>query len=128
MFKFNMNQTVKVKLTEYGLEIHKKDWESFWLHGGPARAKIAAYNPPKEDEDGYSTWQLWSLMQLYGEHIGLGFNNLPFETDIILIVEQPVFENGFNFSTTKSQKWGFVENNVKTKSILFENVLLLRAD
>lgn len=30
---------------------------------------LAAYTPIKEDAHGWSTWQLWVLMQTFGPHI-----------------------------------------------------------
>lgn len=41
------------------------------------------YTPPKEDAEGWSEWQLWSLMQQLGNYIQLGDPNV-IETDIKL--------------------------------------------
>lgn len=63
---FNINYNVKVKLTKKGRSLAK------YL--------------PKEDDDGYTTWQLWVLMNEFGEHMIIGLD-VPFETNIILIPE-----------------------------------------
>jgi hypothetical protein len=70
---FNVNYTVKVKLTDHGREIHFWHWQSIMPH--------LPYMPPKEDEDGWSKWQLWDLMSQFGPHVGLGMK-LPFDAFI----------------------------------------------
>jgi hypothetical protein len=77
MTAFNINDKVRVKLTDYGREVLKSDHELFWKSVG----KTMEYRPPKEDENGWSTWQLWSLMHYLGEHMFLGSKNV-IETDI----------------------------------------------
>ena len=70
MKKFNINEHVKVKLTERGLEVYKKHYEKFGIKA-----------PAKEAKDGYYRFQLWELMQIFGGSVGAGVK-LPFETDI----------------------------------------------
>lgn len=73
----NINEEVRVKLTDLGREMHKK-------HHDELRARfpsIGEYRPPKEDEDGWHRIQLWCLMQDYGSAISIG-SNQPFETTI----------------------------------------------
>ena len=84
MKKFNVNAVVKVRLTEYGKEIHKKLWEDFWNSVG--KLDEFPYTPPKEDENGYCEFPLWDLMESFGNYMGVGCE-LPFET-IILIDEK----------------------------------------
>ena len=74
---FSMNQNVKVKLTTFGIEKLKEKHD-----------KIRAYAPglgefkiPGTDFNGYSTFQLWELMEDIGEYWGMG-KRLPFETTI----------------------------------------------
>lgn len=76
--KFNINDTVKVKLTEHGKKIHREDWDSVFGNNSNF-----TYTPPREDENGYSSWQMWELMRWFGNHCRIGFDN-PFETDILL--------------------------------------------
>jgi len=77
MTDFNINQKVRVKLTDYGHELLREDHESFWKSLG----KTTEYRAPKEDEDGWSTWQLWYLMSKLGKYIYMGNHNV-IETDI----------------------------------------------
>jgi hypothetical protein len=72
--KFNINDDVKVKLTPVGFEIHRKYWAPYTSND---------YIPPRVDDEGYSTFQLWDLMVIFGSHIHMWGNN-PFETEIIL--------------------------------------------
>jgi hypothetical protein len=48
MKSFNINETVKVRLTKYGKELHKQQWEDFWNSVG--RLKEFPYTPPIEDK------------------------------------------------------------------------------
>lgn len=67
---FNINDYVRVKLTERGFEILKKDAEEFRrLY---PTALLGAYVPPKVDAEGYSKFQLWHLMKEFGPHITMG--------------------------------------------------------
>ncbi len=74
--EFNVNNYVWVKLTADGRRWHR-DWH------GRHYGDILPYHPPEEDADGWSKWQLWSLMQDFGEGIHLG-GRVPFETTIRL--------------------------------------------
>ena len=76
--KFNINDTVKVKLTEKGKQIHREEWGRVFGNNSNF-----TYAPPREDENGYSSWQMWELMRWFGNHCRTGFDN-PFETDILL--------------------------------------------
>jgi len=83
--KFNVNDYVRVKLTEAGrlhiLQEHKALYDRLQLPAGD-------YSPlPKEDEEGWSTFQLWVLMSRFGSMIEVGVwgDNLPFETEIEIV-------------------------------------------
>jgi len=72
--KINMNDKVKVKLSEKGLRLLRLKFIDY-----PELFK--SYT--KVDENGYSEFQLWKLMSFFGEHIGNGCE-IPFETDILI--------------------------------------------
>ena len=78
MTEFNINDTVMVRLTEYGKTKHKERHQKFYKELGMNVEYIA----PKED-DGWSKWQLWDLMSEFGQDISLG-GRVPFETTIRL--------------------------------------------
>lgn len=81
MIKFNINQIVLVKLTDYGRMLRKRHHDEFvsTLKWGDT---FLPYKPIQEDENGYSKWQLWHLMQEFGYVLSNG-GTLPFETDIM---------------------------------------------
>lgn len=83
--KFNINHTVKVRLTDKGRQIHQDNF--YELFGGKPNA-IIPYRPPAEDKDGWSEWQLWHLMEEFGPHVGLG-GLTPFETEIDVAIFLP---------------------------------------
>lgn len=86
--RFNINHNVRVKLTEDGRALHRKNHDDLVAHALSLGAKQGwDYRAPKEDADGWSEWQLWILMQEFGPHITHGAK-LPFETTIE-IVETP---------------------------------------
>lgn len=73
--KFNINDNVRVKLTRHGRDILKSNHGDFHI-------------PKKEDADGWSSWQLWILVQEFGDPCrATEANNweLPFETDIEIV-------------------------------------------
>lgn len=73
--KLNINEEVLIKLTDKGRAIHRQ-WHENLIPG-------YTYTPPVENEHGYSVWQLWMVMQVFGKHLSNGFD-IPFETEIIL--------------------------------------------
>lgn len=75
--KFNINFDVRVKLTDLGRTIHKKNHEDLFA---PYGSKFP-YTPPIETLDGWSTWKLWDLMHEFGKHVYNGCKP-PFETEI----------------------------------------------
>lgn len=78
----NLNDTVRVRLTDHGREIHRADY-----HATPTRAFWFPYSPPREDADGWSDWLIWELMQLFGPHLSM-VGPLPFECDMLLPTTQ----------------------------------------
>ncbi len=68
---FNLNDYVRVKLTDKGREIYMQEFERFGIEVGP----------PREDADGWVSIQCWSLMQIFGSYLVMGCE-LPFSTDI----------------------------------------------
>ena len=81
--EFNLNDNVRVKLTPLGRKLHEEDHCKFWA--GVPTAKAPEYTPPKEDQAGWSTWQLWALMEAFGQHTHIGVEPC-FETTIELVV------------------------------------------
>lgn len=78
--KFNVNDCVKVKLTERGRSIlaSKRVNMQFLTN-----LKLPFFDY-KEDENGWSEWQLWDLMSIFGQYLYNGCD-IPFEMNIIII-------------------------------------------
>jgi len=75
----DINEVVRVKLTDIGRAAHAADHSIFCLSEG----RRIPYKPVEEDAQGYSEWQLWELMAAFGNHLGNGFD-LPFDQIIKL--------------------------------------------
>lgn len=80
--KFNINSEVKVKMKPMGHAIHRAAHMKLY-HDYPLNSK-PEYVPIKEDEEGWSTWQLWRLMNEFGEHLYNGAE-IPFEAEIEIV-------------------------------------------
>ena len=78
--KINLNDTVKVRLTQSAKDAHKKAHEDLWS------GYDIKYHAHQEDENGYSEHQLWCLIQDFGPYINLGSLS-PFEDNVILVRE-----------------------------------------
>ena len=79
---FNVNHEVMVKLTDYGRDKLRRDYDEMMA----AYPKLThEYSAPKEDNEGYSKWQLHSLMSRLGGFMLMG-GDLPFETEIKIII------------------------------------------
>lgn len=78
---FNVNSYVYVKLTQKGLDILKKEHEELMSFYGALAQRD--FLPPNTNSDGYSKFQLWSLMATFG---GDCFNGcvVPFETTFLI--------------------------------------------
>ena len=71
MDKINVNQIVRVKLTEFGVSVYK--------------LRYGGLNPVIESETGCTSFQLWTLMNIYGTHMQLAHpKGSPFEGDILI--------------------------------------------
>ena len=78
--EFNINYYVKVRLTDHGKALLRKQYEELIARF----PKISyEYIEPKIDKDGYTRFQLWDLMSRLGEYTSIV---LPpaFETNIII--------------------------------------------
>lgn len=80
MVRINLNETIKVKLTDYGKQIYYHRFDDInWKYG----REIIEPSFPKVDEEGYTTFQLWYFIELYGEHIGWAKANVIKPLEII---------------------------------------------
>lgn len=75
----NLNDTVYVQLTDHGRDIIKRQREAL-------NKKYPHFNlkTEKDEVNGWSSWQLHSLFQTFGDIIHVGGHN-PFNLDISLV-------------------------------------------
>lgn len=78
---FNINNYVKVKLTEEGKYIYYHHFDD--MNEGILKQGGKPLNPIEleYDNDGYVEFQLWHLMKIFGKHLFNGCR-VPFETVI----------------------------------------------
>ena len=75
---FNINNMVQIRMTQSGHQDYADHLASL---GAFSSAGLVDYHP--EDENGWSTWQLWEVMSVFGPHIDHGVEPV-FETTIII--------------------------------------------
>jgi hypothetical protein len=80
--EFNVNETVRVRLTDRGRDILRAYWAESTL---PGREPYS----PRISDDGWYDTQLWNVMHVFGPHVRLGFD-VPFDTTIELVVRPKV--------------------------------------
>ncbi|MDT2864681.1 hypothetical protein [Vagococcus carniphilus] len=79
--KFNINKSIKVKLTRHGIAVYKERYANIGLTDVTVNI----------DDEGYSKFQMHDLMSIFGSSMYMG-GNLPFQTEI-LIEESPKEES-----------------------------------
>ena len=83
--RINLNERIKVKLTDWGKEIYYHQYDKINQFAG---REICKPMFPKEDENGYTEFQLWFFMELYGEHIGMTQQNVIMPLEIVYRTEK----------------------------------------
>lgn len=83
--RINLNEPVKVKLTAWGKEIFYHKYDRVNKMAG---IEVCKPTYPKEDENGYTEFQLWRFMELYGEHIGMTLPNVIEPLEIVYESEE----------------------------------------
>ena len=68
MKTLNLNDIIKVKLTDAGMDIYYHHWDEFNARCGQ---EIIKPSYPIVDEDGFVKFQLWYFMEIYGRHMSL---------------------------------------------------------
>lgn len=79
--KHNLNDSIRVKLTDYGKSIYTARLETINHYYG---RRVIKDTKPTVDADGFSTFQLWDFMNTFGEYLYMGnteivIENLEFE-------------------------------------------------
>ena len=113
--RINLNEPIKVKLTDLGKEIYYHQYDRTNHIAG---REICKPRFPKEDENGYTEFQLWCFIELYGEHMGMTMSNVIKPLEIVYdlpsaqpeLIEQAAYVRGFEQGRTQgmidAQLWG----------------------
>jgi hypothetical protein len=95
-FKVNINEYVKVKLTDKGIKILRDQYEELnqmiQTNGGKDLGDFRL----NVDEEGYTKMQMHEFMTTFAPHMHMGLD-LPFEANIIITNATPIdswFTNG----------------------------------
>lgn len=105
--RINLNEPIKVKLTDWGKEIYYHQYDRANQIAG---REICKPRFPKEDENGYTEFQLWCFMELYGEHIGMTLPNVIEPLEIVydgimrFPPAQPERKKGVNDGAQKTEE------------------------
>lgn len=83
MKQLNLNTTIKVKLTPYGADIFYHQYDNF-LKQYPHLKETIKPRMPEIDENGFTEFQLWSFIEIFGTHIGMACKNVIEPIDIFL--------------------------------------------
>ncbi|ASA22100.1 hypothetical protein [Paenibacillus donghaensis] len=95
-FRMNFNQSVKVKLTEFGEQILRNRHEKLNLHYLERGVKDIGPYVSRADTKGYTSFQIWGLMNKFGPHIALGKPE-PFKGEMIFRDGEPEREENPNY-------------------------------
>jgi hypothetical protein len=82
-FKVNFNEQVKVKLTDFGISILKERRNELNKQIEKRGGKGFGEYEVRKDKDGYTNFQLWDLMNTFGNNMTLA-SKMCFDADIII--------------------------------------------
>lgn len=79
--KHSLNDSIRVRLTDYGKRIYKEQLERFNEYHGK---RVIENTDPTVDSEGYTTFQLWDFMNTFGDYLYMAnteivIENLEFE-------------------------------------------------
>jgi hypothetical protein len=85
---FNINDTVKVKLTEDGKETlinhHRRLKANIERHTNIPEPTVDLDKLLKTDEEGYQSFQIWNLMNIFGSETRMGVNAQFIKNEMLL--------------------------------------------
>ena len=68
MIRINLNEYIEVKLTDHGKDIFYHQFDELNERAG---REVIKPEYPKENKYGYTSFQLWQFIELYGPYIGM---------------------------------------------------------
>lgn len=82
--KINLNDNIKVKLTPLGAEIYYHQYDELNKHIKKNGGTGLEPRMPQIDKDGYTKFQLYHFIKLYGGHISMCKANVITPLDIVI--------------------------------------------
>lgn len=76
----NINDNIKVRLTEHGLRIHFDHYHKYLGDKFPISNCL-----PDRDEKGYTKYQLWEFANIFGEHLFNGADQVIKDNEVIIV-------------------------------------------
>lgn len=90
MWGVNLNQTIKVKLNDLGKEIYYHQYDEVNERIKRNGDKPIKPTMPKVDADGYTEFQIWKFMNLYGEYMEMCGEPVLETLDVIIVDGWPI--------------------------------------
>ena len=84
MKKLNLNDNVKVKLTPLGADIYYHQFDELNKTLIAKGVKPVTPHMPKIDESGYTLFQLWNFIHLYGAYLDIASPNVIVDMNIYI--------------------------------------------
>jgi hypothetical protein len=81
--EINCNEDVYVRLTAQGRECVKSHFENMDLPSDIKKENFVSYT--QADDEGWSKFQLWNLMKIFGSLMYMGSVTQPFEHNVVRI-------------------------------------------
>ena len=78
--KLNINDRIKVRLKTAGEKIHFDYYYKYLQNTRPLKECL-----PKEDEEGYTQYQIWEFAQIFGEHLYNGAEQVIKDNEIVIV-------------------------------------------
>ena len=92
MKRLNLNSIIKVKLTDRGKDVFYHQYDLLNVRIVANGGKIIPPRYPDVDDEGYSKFQLWDFMHIYGHTFILGNINEVIKPLDIFIEEEDLSE------------------------------------
>lgn len=106
--KININETIKVQLTNFGVELWNKYWDKNFefsrkFHGFDGDENVRKLKQCQL-EGHYYKFQIWELMEIFGSNMGLIENQIFVNNELILEKENSQLNKTFTEISTELNK------------------------
>lgn len=84
MYKFNINDFIKVRLTNFGKDVYREYYESVTNEYNKFWGYTLKMPELDTDPNGFTKFQLWDFMRIFGKSFGPGIPNIIEDISIYL--------------------------------------------